>query len=106
MKSKQEIEIRQAEKRLCTELDLAYRRQFVQRHRFADIVSLGIIDADVTKGLDHSLVFDKLAYGFDPHDMPDLIDRVDHRTVDIVDVDIDNERTVDLEIVDRKVLQI
>lgn len=71
----------------------------------ADVVALGILDADVGQPGQYLGGVDPLGHGADAHALADLRDRLDHAAVDVVARDVVHELPVDLQEIDRQVLQ-
>ena len=74
--------------------------------RRADAIALCVIDAQATEHVDDLLVLGKLGDGLFAGKVADLINGADHFAVDGVVEDFFDEAAVDLEKVDRKVLEI
>src|SRR6185295_18379301 len=77
-----------------------------QRRRLADAIALSIVHPDVPEFLDDRVVLCVFGNGFDAHNMPDAIDGFGHGLVDGVALQVLDESAVDLEIIDRQILEI
>ncbi len=73
--------------------------------RLRNVVTLRVFDADVGKTRQHVGRVDAFGDGVDAHGLADLCDGLDEPAVDTVVRDVVHELTVDLQEVDRQVLQ-
>src|SRR6202789_3726624 len=74
--------------------------------RLGDPVALGVIDPEALQHVDDLLIFGELGDGLLARQMPDFVDGAHHLAVDGVVQDFLDETAVDLQVVDREVLQI
>src|SRR6185437_2101807 len=81
-------------------------RRFEHPLRLRHAVALGEVDAQAGQHLDDLGVLGKLGDGLLAGEVADLIDGADHLPVDRVAQDLAHEAAVDLEVVDREVLQV
>src|ERR1700724_4340043 len=74
--------------------------------RLRDAVALRVIDAQTGEHLDDLGVLGKLGDGLLAGEVPDLVDRAHHLAVDRIAQDLAHEAAVDLEVIDREVLEV
>src|SRR5688572_20972748 len=80
--------------------------QRFDRLRYCDVDPLRVFDADVGETGEHLGGLDALGDGLDAHRVTDLRDRLDHAAVDVIGGHVLNELAVDLQVIDRKILQV
>lgn len=78
----------------------------IERAGLADVITLRIIDADHPDMVECFACLDVLGDGLDIHDAAYLVDGGDHGATDLVVADILYDAAIDLQIIDRQVLQI
>src|ERR1044071_6710053 len=71
-----------------------------------DAVALRVVDAELAHAPQHGIGLDPLGHGGNAHRAAHAADRRDHRPVDRVAGDVAHEFAVDLEEVDRQVLEV
>src|SRR4029077_15367905 len=71
-----------------------------------DAVALRVVDAEASEHLDDLGVLGEFRDGLLAGEVPDLVDRADHLAVDRVAQDLAHEAAVDLEVIDREVLEV
>src|SRR6478752_3061964 len=77
-----------------------------ERRGHGDGEALRVIDADRAQRFERIAVLDRLGDRLFPHVMADAVDRLDHRMVDRVLEHVLDEAAVDLEVIDRKMLEV
>src|SRR6516162_9969272 len=74
--------------------------------RLRDAVALRVVDAEAGEHLDDLGVLGEFRDGLLAGEVPDLVDRADHLAVDRVAQDLAYEAAVDLQVIDREVLEV
>ena len=74
--------------------------------RSSEHVALPVVHTDLAQSLEHRLALDALGDGLLAHNVPDVVNRTHHRQIKGIVVDALNERTINLEEVDRQVLEV
>src|SRR5256885_2541085 len=74
--------------------------------RLRDAVALRVVDPETGEHLDDLGVLGELGDGLLAGEVPDLVDRAHHLAVDRIAQDLAHEAAVDLEIIDREVLEV
>src|SRR6516164_8966476 len=74
--------------------------------RLRNAVALGVVDAEAGEHLDDLGVLGELGDGLLAGEMPDLVDRAHHLAIDRIAQDLAHEAAVDLEVIDREVLEV
>src|SRR5437762_4196164 len=87
-------------------LSVRRTRPDAERLRLFDAVALRVVDADLAQALQDLIVLDEFRDRLLFHHVADVIDRLDHRTVDRIDQHISYEAAIDLEKVHGQMLQI
>jgi hypothetical protein len=78
----------------------------LKRRRFADRISLGIINANFTQGLENLVAFDKFGNGALAHHFCYVNDHFDHGSVDLAIQHFLYEAAINLDDVNREMLQV
>src|SRR5215831_2374275 len=74
--------------------------------RLRDTVALRVVDAEAGEHLDDLGVLGELRDGLLAGEMPDLVNRAHHLAIDRIAQDLAHEAAVDLEVIDREVLEV
>src|SRR6516225_4034328 len=74
--------------------------------RLRDAVALRVVDAEAGEHLDDLGVLGEFRDGLLTGEVPDLVDRADHLAVDRIAQDLAHEAAVDLQVIDREVLEV
>ena len=81
-------------------------REHEKQFRLRNGISLSIVNTDFAQQFQLRGVLDKFRDGLHAHQMRHFVDRLDHGAIDRIVHDIVNKSAVDLEIVDRQMLEI
>jgi polyhydroxybutyrate depolymerase len=74
--------------------------------RLRDAVALRVVDAEALQHVDDFLILGKFGDGLLAGEMADLVDRTHHLAIDGIVQDLFDKAAVDLQIIDREVLQV
>ncbi len=74
--------------------------------RLAQHIALAVIDAEDAQLLQRAVPLHKFGDRFLAHDVPDLVEGLDHGKIDRIPIDVSHEQAVDLEEIDRQRLQV
>src|SRR5215472_3173590 len=74
--------------------------------RLCDAVALRVVDPEAGEHLDDLGVLGELRDGLLAGEVPDLVDRAHHLAIDRIAQDLAHEAAVDLEVIDREVLEV